>query len=130
MVNLKHPYILVGAFCETLLVTFFFFHTERSTSLGLLTLLASNFGCFQKVPLLATIVFKAFVVTRQLGFFYFFRHCETFPPKYLNATKGFPLCFFLIFCNQLDDKKGPFFCVFRRYESVSKFPFLVGAFSF
>ena len=48
-------------------------HTERSRfyriSQGLPTLLASNLECFQRVPPLVTLVFKAFVVTRQLGRF-------------------------------------------------------------
>ena len=63
-----------GAFCvscPTLTVTFLQ-TTDLTlkgpfyrTSLDLPTLLESNLGCFQRVPPLVTIVFEAFVVTRQ-----------------------------------------------------------------
>ena len=61
-------------------------HTEKSTfyriSQGLPFLLESNIGCFQRVPSLGTIVYKAFFVTRQQSedlVILLFRHCDTFP---------------------------------------------------
>ena len=93
----------VGAFCETknarLLQRPFFPpdhgpSSERSTfytiCLGFPTLLKSNLGCFQRVPLSATIVFKDFVVTRQLkgfGFTVFFGIVRLFPEIFLMSTK-------------------------------------------
>ena len=89
-------------------------HTERftfyRTSLGLHTLLASNVWCFKRIPPLATIVLKAFVITRQLrrfGFTVFFVIVSFFQ-NFLTSTKGPPSLVLLILCNQQDDLKNRF----------------------
>ena len=119
--------------CETLTVTLFSpDHRPNSesstfyrTSLSLPTVLESNLGYFQKVPPLATIGFKAFVVTRQLrrfGFFYFFSAVRLFS-KFFKCRQRVPLLIILIFCNQLDKKAQrvfsfAFFGIVRFFRNV------------
>ena len=61
-----------------------------SVGLPTLPLLASNLGCFLRVPLLATIVFQVFVVTRHTAQTVF-RHSETFAQKFFHVAKESPL---------------------------------------
>ena len=55
-----------------------------------------------------------------------FRLCETFFRKFLNVPKGSSFIFFSIFCNRINVKtlKGPFFQIFRHYETVKNSQFL------
>ena len=108
------------------LVILIFCTTFYRISIGLSILLESKLGCIQRVPLLGTILFEAFLVTRQhrFGFTVFFG-IETFPE--ILCRQRVPSLVILIFCTQRDDEKVqriPIFCVFRHSETFQFFSIL------
>ena len=98
--------------------------TYHRISLDFPTWLKSNLVCFWRQPHLATIVFKAFVVTRQLrgfAFSVFFGVASLFAEIF-----GCRQCVHLIFGTQLDDEKVPFFSMFWHCETFVQIQFSFG----